>query len=137
MDLTRSNEFGRRGDGHSGWGGVPHELDFGGSQAVGGVDEVAQLAFQCQSFGSQHAGGGERVGVFIAQSLERGDGQWLGFASQLFDFRDEGVRVQRDRVLQLLARLVDPVFDLQPIEQCALRCFTQEEDTRGRKPVLG
>ncbi len=107
MELARLNEFGRRGDGHSGWGGVPHELDFGGSQAVGGVDEVAQLAFQCQSLSGQNAGGGERVGVFIAQSLERGGGQGLGFASQLFDFRDEGVRVHfglRRFIAALLSR---------------------------------
>ena len=55
---------------HSWWGGVPPELDFGGGEAVGGVDEVAELAFQGQGFGGESTGGGEGLGVLIAQRLQ-------------------------------------------------------------------
>lgn len=47
----------RGGEGHAGWGGLPEEGDFGGGEAVGFVDQVAELALELQDLGGLLAGG--------------------------------------------------------------------------------
>jgi len=69
---SRGKERGR--DGHAGRGGFPHQIDLGGGQAVGLIDEVAELPLQVQSFGGDGAGGLDGTGVFGAQSLDPGGG---------------------------------------------------------------
>jgi hypothetical protein len=42
---------------HSGWGDLPNEGDIIGSETVGFVDEIAESAFELESFGGLDAGG--------------------------------------------------------------------------------
>jgi len=67
----RRSYFGR-GYGHAGWGGLPHEGDPGGGEAVGLVDQIAEGALQGQGFGGEGSGGFDGAGVFAAQPVKAG-----------------------------------------------------------------
>ncbi len=64
--------FQGRGDGHAGWGGFPHEIDFGRGKGVGLVDEIAEGALQVQSFGGEGPGGFDGAGVLGPQGVDAG-----------------------------------------------------------------
>ncbi len=53
-------------------GGLPHQADFLGRQAVGFVDEVADIVFQVQGFGGEGAGWVDGSGVFRPEVRQRG-----------------------------------------------------------------
>lgn len=64
-NVSQSSD-GRPCDGHSRRGGIPHELEFGGCESIGGIDEVAHLAFESQGLLRQLAGWGRGVSILIA-----------------------------------------------------------------------
>ena len=62
---------------HPGRGGLPHQGDFFGRQAVGFVHQVADFVFQVQGFGRKGTGRLDRSSVFVAEIRQPGRRQAL------------------------------------------------------------
>ncbi len=75
---------------------VPHQLDFIGRQAVGGVDEVGDAGFEGLGFGGEGLQGSDGGGVLFLQAAEFGDGQRLGTAAGFLELGGEGGRRGRE-----------------------------------------
>jgi len=56
------------------------------------------------------------AGVFFSEVFKGCRGEWVFLAAGFFHFGNEGVGVEVDWRLQLLARLLDFVLDAEPVE---------------------
>jgi len=106
---------------HARCGGLPQECHFVGRQAVGGVDEVADLLLQALGFGGLLADRGQFARVLFAQGFHAGHGQRFFLAAQFLHFGKEGFFVEVRRRLQLHARLGDFELQPKPVEKRAAR----------------
>lgn len=73
----------RRGERHTRRGGPPHEVDFLGREAIGGVDEIGEAPLQRKGFGGRAARGLDRVGVLLLQPCDVGGRQLTRFRQGL------------------------------------------------------
>lgn len=99
---------------------MPPEGDLRRGEGVGLVDGVTEATLQGQGFRSEGAGGGDGAGVFAAQGLKAGGGQWTLLAPDALHFADPGIGIQLGEGEKLIAGLFDVVFHSQPVQQRAL-----------------
>ncbi len=106
-------------DRHAGRSGLPHEGDFGGGEAVGLVDEVAELPFELEGFGGEGAGGVDGAGVFGPEVFDASGGERVFFAADFFHLADQGVGVEFGQGLEFVGGFSDGVFDAEPVQDGA------------------
>ena len=83
-----------RGEGHTWGGGGPHQANLFGGQAVGGVHQIGQAAFQGLGFGGGDAGGFDGLAVLFLQPLDIGGRKFAAARQGLADGSGEGIGIE-------------------------------------------
>jgi len=82
-------------------------------------------------------GRGDGASVFVTQGVKAGGGQGLFLAADVLHFAEPGVGVQVGQGEELVARLFDPAFRSQPVEQRALGLLLEGCDLNGTLNEMG
>jgi hypothetical protein len=98
--------------GHAWRGSPPHQRHLLGREAIGGVDEIGELAFEGENIGCGVARRGQGVRVFLLAG-DRGRGPLVAFWQRDAGSSDEAVGVELVRAVRLVqAKLVMlPIMD--------------------------